>query len=69
MHILKNVLDSIFRHILGKEKDTLSSRRYISLSCTKFDRKNLWPNRENETYPEAPWILKKKRARPTEKCH
>ena len=38
----------------------MSSRRDISLSCTKFDRKNLWPNRENETYAEAPWILKKK---------
>jgi hypothetical protein len=60
MHIFKNVPDSIFRHISGKEKDTLSSRRDISLSRTKFDRKHLWPNRENETYAEAPWILKKK---------
>ena len=50
MHIFKNVLDSIFRHISGKEKDTLSSRRGIALSHTKFDGKHLWPNRENETY-------------------
>jgi hypothetical protein len=69
MHILKNVPDSIFQHISGKEKDTLSSRRDISLSRTKFDRRHLWPNRENETYAEAPWILKKKRARPTKKGH
>ena len=60
MHIFKNVPDSIFRHISGKEKDTLSSRRDIALSCTKFDRKHLWTNRENETYVETPWILKKK---------
>jgi hypothetical protein len=69
MHIFKNVPDSIFRHISGKEKDTLSSRRDISLSHTKFDRKHLWLNKENETYAEAPWILKNKRARPTKKCH
>ena len=61
MHIFKNVPYSIFRHISGKENDTLSSRRDISLSCTKSDRKHLWPNRENETYAEAPWILKKKK--------
>ena len=60
MHIFKNVPDSIFRHISGKEKNTLSSRRDISLSRTKFDRKHLWSNMENETYAEAPWILKKK---------
>jgi hypothetical protein len=59
MHIFKNVLDSIFQHITGKEKDTLSSRRDIALSRTKFDRKHLWLSRENETYAEAPWILKK----------
>ena len=34
--------------------------RDIDLSHTKFDRKHLWSNRENETYAEAPWILKKK---------
>jgi hypothetical protein len=39
MHILKNVPYSIFQHILGKGKDTLSSRRDISLSLIKFDRK------------------------------
>ena len=50
MHIFKNVLDSIFRHIAGKDKDTLSSRRDIALSHTKFDRKHLWPNQENESY-------------------
>ena len=61
MHIFKNVPDSIFQHISGKEKDTMSSRRDISLSHTKFDRKHLWPNRENETYAEDPWILIKKR--------
>ena len=60
MHILKNVLDSIFGHISGKEKDNLSSRRDIALSRTKFDRKHLCPNLENETYAKAPWILKKK---------
>ena len=60
MHIFKNVLDSIFRHILSKEKDTLSLRRDIALSRTKFDRRHLRPNKENETYAEAPWILKKK---------
>ena len=60
MHIFKNVPDSIFRHIASKDKDTLSSRRDISLSRTKFDRKHLWPNQENESYAEAPWILKKK---------
>jgi len=60
MHVLKNVTNSIYRHILDKDKDTLSSRRDIALSCTKFDRRHLWPNRENETYAEAPWILKKK---------
>ena len=60
MHIFKNVSDSIFRHISGKEKDTLSSRKDVSLSCTKFDRKHLWSNRKNETYAEATWILKKK---------
>jgi len=38
----------------------LASRRDISLSHTKFDRKHLWPNRENEKYAKAPWILKKK---------
>lgn len=27
---------------------------------TKFDRKHLWPNKENEKYAEATWILKKK---------
>jgi hypothetical protein len=37
MHILKNVSDSIFQHISGKE-DTLYSRRDIALSRTKFDR-------------------------------
>ena len=60
MHIFKNVPDSIFRHIAGKDKDTLSSRRDIALSRTKFDRKHLWPNQENESYAEAPSILKKK---------
>ena len=60
MYIFKNVSNSIFQHISSKEKDTLSSRRDISLSRTKFDRRYLWPNRENETYAEAPWILKKK---------
>jgi hypothetical protein len=60
MHIFKKVPDSIFRHISGKDKNTLSLRRDISLSCTKFDRKHLWPNRENETYAEVPWILKKR---------
>ena len=59
MHIFKNVPDSIFQHISEKEKDTLSSRRDIALSCTKFDRKHLWLNRENETYGEGPWNLKK----------
>jgi hypothetical protein len=49
MHIFKNVLDSIFRHISSKDKDTLSSRRDILLH-TKFDRRQLCPNRENETY-------------------
>ena len=57
---LKKVPISIFRHISCKEKDTLSSRRDIALLRTKFDRKHLWLNRENETYAEAPWILKKK---------
>ena len=38
----------------------MSSRRDIALLHTKFDRKHLWPNRENETYAEAPWILKNK---------
>ena len=60
MHIFKNVLDSIFRHKSYKDKDTLSSRRDITLSLTKFDRRHLWPNMENETYANAPWILKKK---------
>ena len=60
MNILKNVTYSIYRHISDKDKDTLSSRRDIALSRTKFDRRHLWPNRENETYAEAPWILKKK---------
>ena len=60
MHIFKNVPDSIFRHISSKDKDTLSLRRDISLLCTKFDRRHLCPNKENETYVEAPWILKKK---------
>ena len=60
MHIFKNVPDSIFKHISGKEEDTLSSRRDISLSHTKFDRKHMWPNRVNKTYAEASWILKKK---------
>jgi hypothetical protein len=60
MHIFKNFPDSIFRHISGKEKDTLSSRRDIGLLRTKFDRRHLWPNMENETYAEAPWIFKKK---------
>ena len=69
MHIFKNVPDSVFQHISRKEKDTLSSRRDIALSCTKFDRRHLWPNRENETYAEAPSILKKKRAIPTKRCH
>ena len=59
MHIFKNVPDSIFQHISGKEKGTLSSRRDIVLLRTKFDRKYLWLNRENETYAKAPWILKK----------
>ena len=58
MHIFKNVTNSIYRHILDKDKDTLSSRRDIALSCTKFDKINLWPNKENETYAEATWILK-----------
>ena len=69
MHIFKNVPDSIFQHKSRKDKDKLSSRRDISLSHAKFVRKHLWSNRENETYAEAPWILKKKRARPTKKCH
>jgi hypothetical protein len=60
MHIFKNVPDSIFQHISSKEKGTLSSRRDIALSRTKFDRRHLCPNRENETYAEAPWILKKR---------
>ena len=60
MHVLKNVTNSIYRHILDKDKDTLSSRRDISLSRTKFERRHWWQNRENETYAEAPWILKKK---------
>jgi hypothetical protein len=60
MHIFKNVADSIFQHISEKDKETLSSRRDISLSRTKFDRKHLWPNRENKTYAQAPWILKNK---------
>jgi hypothetical protein len=60
MHIFKNVPDSIFQHISGKEKDTLSSRRDIALSRTKLDRKHVWPNKENESYAEAPWSLKKK---------
>ena len=38
----------------------MSLRRDIDLSCTKFDRKHLWPNREKETYVEAPCILRKK---------
>jgi hypothetical protein len=57
MHIFKNVPNSIFRHISGKEKDTLSLRRDIALSRTKIDRRQLWPNRENETYAEDPWII------------
>jgi hypothetical protein len=61
MHIFKNVPDSIFRHISGKEKDTLSLRRDIALLRTRIDRRHLWPNRENEKYAEAPWILKKKK--------
>jgi hypothetical protein len=68
MNIFKNVPNSIFQHISRKE-NTLSSRRYFSLSHTKFDTRHLWPDTENETYAEAPWILKKKRARPTKKCH
>jgi hypothetical protein len=60
MHIFKNVSNSIFQHISGKEKDTLSLRRDIAISCTKINRRHLWPNRENETYAETPWILKKK---------
>ena len=60
MHIFKNVLDVVFRHISRKEKDTLSLRRDIALSCTNFDRKHMWSNKENETYVETPWILKTK---------
>ena len=60
MHIFKIFPDSIYRHIAGKDKDTLSSRIDISLSCTKFARKHLCPNQENESYTEAPWILKNK---------
>ena len=60
MHIFKNVPDSIFQHISSKEKYILSSTRDIAFSRTKFDRRHLWPNKENETYAEAPWILKKK---------
>ena len=60
MHIFTNVLDSICQHLSRKEKDTFSSRRDIALSRTKFDRKHLWPNRESETYLQAPWILKTK---------
>lgn len=60
MHVFKNVPDSIFRHISSKDKDTLSSRRDIALSRTKFDRRHLWPSKENESYAEAPWILKRK---------
>ena len=59
MHILKNVLDSIFRHISSKDKDTLSSRKDIALSTTKFDRRHLWPNKENETCVKDPWILRR----------
>jgi hypothetical protein len=69
MHIFKNVPNSMFRHISSKEKGTLSSRRDISLSCTKFDRIHFWLNKENETYEEAPWILKIKRVGTTKKCH
>jgi hypothetical protein len=53
MTILKNVLDLIFQHISGNDKDTLSLRRDIALSHTKFDRKYFWPNRENETYADS----------------
>lgn len=60
MHVFKNVPNSIFRHISSKDQYTLSSRRDISLSCTKFDRRHLWPSKENESYAEAPWILKGK---------
>lgn len=60
MHIFKNVPDSIFRRISRKYKDTLSSRRDIALSRTKFYKRHLWPNKENETYAKAPCVLKKK---------
>lgn len=60
MHVLKNVPNSIFRHISSKDKETLSSRRNISLYSTKFDRRHLWPSKENESYVEALWILKRK---------
>ena len=60
MNIFKNVPYYIFQHILGKNNYTLYSRRDIALSCTKFNRINLCPNQENETYEEAPWISKKR---------
>ena len=60
MHIFKNVCDSIFRHISSKDKDTLSSMRDIALSRTKFNIRPLWTSKENESYAEAPWILKMK---------
>jgi hypothetical protein len=68
MHIFKNVPDSIFWHISRKDKDTLSLRRDIALSCTEFDRIHLWPNMENETYAKAPWILKKKELDQLKNC-
>jgi len=69
MHIFKNVPNSVFRHIEGRKKDNLSSRRDIALSHTKFDKKHLWPNRENEKNVESPWILKKKELDQLKNCH
>ena len=69
MHVLKNSLDSILRHISGKQKDTLDLRRDIALSHTKLVRRRLWPNRENKTYLEAPCIFEEERYSPTKKIH
>lgn len=49
MHIFKNVPDSIFQHTSRKDKDTLSTRRDITLSYTKFDTRHLWPSKENKS--------------------